>query len=62
MSSWFVKLTIRRMGRQCRSCRQDFECEVEAANEREAVDIAKALSDADQETHQFNVNIVRKLS
>lgn len=56
---WKVKLTIRRMGRNCRSCRQEFECEVEATNYFDALKIAKELSGADPETHQFSINYVR---
>ncbi|QPD96201.1 hypothetical protein [Enterobacter phage N5822] len=40
---WKVKLTIRRMGRQCRSCKQVFECEVSASNEVEAAQFAKSF-------------------
>lgn len=54
-----VKLTIRRMGRNCASCKQDFECEVEALNDVDAIQIAKVLSGANPETHQFSVNLVR---
>lgn len=54
-----VKLTIRRMGRNCRSCRQEFECEVEALNDVDAIQIAKVLSNADPEMHQFSINYVR---
>ena len=56
---WKVKLTIRRMGRNCRSCRQEFECEVVAENEVEAAAFAKELSGADPETHQFSINYIR---
>lgn len=54
-----VKLTIRRMGRNCGSCKQDFECEVEAFNNVDAIQCAKVLSGADPETHQFSINYVR---
>ncbi|QDH94229.1 hypothetical protein [Escherichia phage vB_EcoS_PHB17] len=56
---WKVKLTIRRMGRNCSSCRQEFECEVEAQNTVDAIQCAKVLSGADPETHQFSINFVR---
>lgn len=56
-----VKLTIRRMGRNCGSCKQDFECEVEALNDVDAIQCAKVLSCADPETHQFSINYVRAI-
>lgn len=59
---WRVKLTIRRMGRNCSSCKQNFECEVTAENEVEAAQFAKELSGAEPETHQFSINLVRSLS
>lgn len=59
---WKVKLTIRRMGRQCRSCKQVFECEVAADNEVEAAQFAKELSGADPETHKFSIDYLRSLS
>ncbi|EFW1287491.1 hypothetical protein bas06_0088 [Escherichia phage KarlJaspers] len=57
-----VRLTIRRMGRNCSSCRQSFECEVEARGELEAAARAKELSGANQDTHQFSIDLVRKMS
>lgn len=56
---WKVKLTIRRMGRNCASCKQNFECEVEALSNVDAIHIAKVLSGANPETHQFSINHVR---
>lgn len=56
-----VKLTIRRMGRNCGSCKQEFECEVEALNSVDAIQIAKALSNADPDVHQFSINYVRSI-
>lgn len=58
---WKVKLTIRRMGRNCGSCKQDFECEVAAFDEHHAVNLAKRLSGANPETHQFSINYVRAI-
>lgn len=57
---WFVKLTIRRMGRDCGSCKQDFECEVDANGAIEAAAKAKELSGANPETHKFSINFVRE--
>ena len=56
-----VNLTIRRMGRNCGSCKHDFECEVEALNDVDAIQIAKVLSGANPETHQFSINYVRAI-
>ncbi|AGI61441.1 hypothetical protein pSf1_0058 [Shigella phage pSf-1] len=50
------------MGRNCSSCRQSFECEVEARGELEAAARAKELSGANQDTHQFSIDLVRKIS
>jgi hypothetical protein len=50
------------MGRQCRSCKQVFECEVSASNEVEAAQFAKELSGADPETHKFSIDYLRSLS
>lgn len=36
-----VKMTIRRMGRNCQSCKQEYECVVDALDELEAVAKAK---------------------
>lgn len=61
MKRWLVKLTIRKMGMQCRSCKQEFECEVFAENEVEAAQFAKEQSGADAETHKFNINLIRSI-
>ena len=59
---WKVKLTIRRMGRNCGSCKQDFECEVDARCALEAAARAKELSGANPNTHQFSINYVKEIS
>lgn len=56
-----VKMTIRRMGRNCQSCKQEYECVVDALDELEAVSKAKEQSGANPETHQFSINLVRAL-
>lgn len=56
---WTVKLTIRKFGMQCRSCKQIFECEVIAANEVEAAQFAKEKSGADPDTHKFSIDYIR---
>ena len=56
-----VKLTIRRMGRICQSCKQVFECEVEARGELEAAARAKELSGANPEINKFSIDFVRKI-
>lgn len=55
-----VKLTILLMGRSCASCKQHFECTVEAETSEDAVSKAKAMAGADPTTHKFLVNYVRK--
>ena len=57
---WIIKLTIRKMGMQCRSCKQEFECEVVADNEAEAAQYAKELSGANPETHKFNIDLIKR--
>lgn len=57
-----VKLTIRKMGRQCQSCKQQFECEVEAVSPESALMMAKEQSGANQETHQFQIDYLRGTS
>lgn len=59
---WEVKLTIRKMGMQCKSCKQKFECFVIADNEVEAAMFAKEKSGANPETHKFNIDLIRKVS
>lgn len=61
MKRWFVKLTIRKMGMQCRSCKQEFECEVMAPDKETAVVTAKLTSGANPETHKFNINLIREV-
>ena len=61
MKRWIVKLTIRKMGMQCQSCRQDFECEVTADNEVEAAQFAKERSGANPLTHKFNINLIKEI-
>jgi hypothetical protein len=58
---WRVNLTIRKMGMQCQSCKQDFETVVTACSAEMAVRLAKEYSGANQETHQFSINYVRSL-
>ncbi|ARB06654.1 hypothetical protein [Salmonella phage GJL01] len=50
------------MGRNCGSCKQDFECEVDARGALEAAARAKELSGANTDTHQFSINYVREIS
>lgn len=54
-----VKLTILLMGRTCASCKQNFECTVQASTPEEAVSKAKQLSKADPTVNKFLVNYVR---
>lgn len=54
-----VRLTIRRMGRQCQTCKQEFETIVEAETAEDAVAIAKERTGANPDTHQFVINYVR---
>lgn len=58
---WRVNLTIRRMGRNCGSCKQEFETVVTACSAEMAVRLAKDYSGADQETHKFSINRVECL-
>lgn len=61
MSRWLVKLTIRKMGMQCATCKQEFETVVTACSAEMAVRLAKDYSRANQETHKFTVNIVKEI-
>lgn len=61
MKRWLVRLTIRKMGMQCQSCKQNFECEVIASNEVEAAQFAKERSRANPETHKFNINLIKEI-
>lgn len=54
-----VKLTILLMGRTCASCKQHYECAVEADSEQQAVSKAKEKSKANPEVNKFLVNYVR---
>lgn len=62
MKNYKVKLTIRRMGRQCQSCKQSFEGEFYAASPEDAVSQAKSQSGADPDTNQFQIDYVRGVS
>ena len=62
MKNWRVKLTIRKMGMQCQSCKQTFECQVVADNEVEAAEFAKELSKSDPEIHQFQINLIKEIT
>lgn len=57
---WKVKLTIRRMGRDCGNCKQRFESLVDAGDMASAVAAAKAASGADPETHQFSIDKIER--
>lgn len=57
---WIVKLTIRRMGRDCGNCKQVYECQVEADTMESAVSMAKADSGADPDTHKFSIDLVKR--
>ena len=58
---WHVKLTIRKMGMQCQSCKQAFECNVNASTIEEAVEKAKQLSGANPEIHQFSIYYAKEI-
>lgn len=58
---YLVKLTTRKMGMMCQSCKQDFEAEVEANSSDEAVSKAKFMTGANPETHKFSINYVREI-
>lgn len=62
MKRFKVKLTIRKMGMQCKSCKQDFETEVEATSQEEAIDIAKFLSKANLDTHKINISLIKEIT
>lgn len=54
-----VKLTIRRMGRTCQSCKQTFESDIEADSPEDALAKAKARSGANPDTHKFSIDYIR---
>lgn len=56
-----VALIIRRMGRNCSSCKQEFECEVMAETQEFAVVSAKLLSGANPSYHQFSIKLIKEL-
>lgn len=58
---WKVKLTIRLMGKNCQGCKQNYECDVAADDEKSAVAAAKKLSGADPDMHKFSIDLVRKI-
>ncbi|QIG62018.1 hypothetical protein [Citrobacter phage IME-JL8] len=49
------------MGRQCKTCRQHYEAEIEAGSTEEAVAIAKDQSGANPATHKFNILLVKEI-
>lgn len=57
---WDVKLSIRLMGRSCKSCTQEFIASVTAKSSEEAVAKVKAMSGADPDCHKFLVAYVRE--
>lgn len=61
MKRYKVILTIRRMGRQCQTCKQDFECEVMAETQEWAVVSAKLLSGSNPEYHQFSIKLIKEI-
>ena len=60
MKRFTVKLTIKRMGRNCQSCRQLYETEVMAESAEEAVAIAKNQSGANPDYHKFSVSLIKE--
>lgn len=61
MKRFTVKLLIKQMGRQCKTCRQHYEAEIEAGSTEEAVAIAKDQSGANPATHKFNILLVKEI-
>ena len=57
---WDVKLSIRLMGRSCKSCTQEFIASVAAISAEDAVAKAKLISGADPDYHKFLVAYVRE--
>lgn len=60
MQLWDVKLSIRLMGRSCKSCTQEFIALVTAKSSEEAVAKVKVMSGADPDYHKFLVAYVRE--
>lgn len=48
--------------RQAKKCGEAMKADVEARGELEAAARAKELSGANQDTHQFSIDLVRKMS
>lgn len=61
MKTYKVKLTIRRMGRSCNSCKQDYEGEFSAESAEQAVSKAKRQSGANPDYHQFSISLIKEL-
>lgn len=59
-SFWDVKLSIRLMGRSCKSCTQEYIASVSAISAEDAVAKVKEMSGADPDTHKFLVAYVRE--
>lgn len=57
---WDVKLSIKFLGRSCKTCRQDYIASVAAKSSEEAVAKVKVMSGADPDYHKFMVAYVRE--
>lgn len=57
-----VKITIRKLGRACASCKQDLVGQFEADTMEDAIKVAKESVSVDWDTHQALINYVRKVS
>lgn len=57
-----VKITIRKLGRACATCKQDLVGRFDAESAEDAVKTAKESVDVDWDTHQALINYVRKVS
>lgn len=55
-----VKITIRKLGRACATCKQDLVGQFEADSAEGAVKAAKDSVSVDWDTHQALINYVRK--
>lgn len=61
MKQFKVKLTIRKMGMFCQSCKQTFETEVNATSQAEALIKAKKLSGANLDTHKISIDLIKEI-
>lgn len=61
MKTYYIKVTVRRMGRPCQTCSQQATGYYDANSMDEAIALMKSNLTVDLDTHQVMINIIKEV-